>query len=316
MSIANHVWGECIEQDIVWSHVAGMDSARAGNQPMIVWQGYFDETEKDDWFILAGYLAPAKNWVDFTQRWRVLARRFGRQDEKGRYYVHMMEQANRSNAPEYLSEMRQTIHDHISFGFAIAMRPSEFKSATKRVLGWEKGKPRPLAGDLIRRYYLYLFDAFLDTFAHRVANASPPFDRINNDTDRVMFFFDQNKNEGIIAAAWEDFKNSRIIPTPLSLRPIFEDDKDFLPLQAADFFAYWLRRRITEFGSMAAVPEGGRIFPFGDDAQKVMRYYVVQHDEEEIVSRLMSVQHDNPGLTFLDRKSLINTRVKNPSQPS
>ena len=135
MSIANHVWEKSIEQDIIWSHVVGMDPDIAGSQLMMVWHGYFDKTEKDDWFLLAGYLAPVQKWAEFIPAWKRLARRYGLQDERGRYYFHMRKQANRHDAPEYLSEIRQTIHDHISFGFAIAVRPSEFKSATKRVLG-------------------------------------------------------------------------------------------------------------------------------------------------------------------------------------
>jgi hypothetical protein len=64
------------------------------------------------------------------------------------------------------------------------------------------------------------------------------------DGERIDFYFDTRSEKSAITKGWEAFVSRR----PDAFRqfcgatPRFEDDKDFLPLQAADFWAWWIRK--------------------------------------------------------------------------
>ena len=70
-------------------------------------------------------------------------------------------------------------------------------------------------------------------------------------TEPIDFIFD-NQGEGAkIRDAWDAYVNGQITPEVLALtgeEPQFLSDARHLPLQAADLYAWWLRRAWTEGG--------------------------------------------------------------------
>jgi hypothetical protein len=60
----------------------------------------------------------------------------------------------------------------------------------------------------------------------------------------VDFYFDNTAEKGAIVDAWDDFIENREeeVRHLYGTTPRFESDDDFLPLQAADFLAWWIRR--------------------------------------------------------------------------
>ena len=62
-------------------------------------------------------------------------------------------------------------------------------------------------------------------------------------TRRWTFIFDDQSEKTIILNAWESYVsgNTEDVRERFGATPRFEDDKDFLPLQAADFWAWWVR---------------------------------------------------------------------------
>jgi hypothetical protein len=95
---------------------------------------------------------------------------------------------------------------------------------------------------------------------------------------RIDFWFDKRAEKKVILETWDDYLKHR----PDKVRPLygeapkFEDDADFLPLQAADFWAWWVRKWHKE---------GKRIEPnfgtFGLKAQKdiLVMDYVLKEDD-------------------------------------
>ena len=60
----------------------------------------------------------------------------------------------------------------------------------------------------------------------------------------IDFYFDDHSSKNGILAAWDHYINSRgaEIRGLYGATPKFENDEKFLPLQAADFLAWWMRR--------------------------------------------------------------------------
>jgi len=103
----------------------------------------------------------------------------------------------------------------------------------------------------------------------------------------VHFFFDQQMEKGAIFEAWERYMASR----PLETRelygsvPRFEDDQKFLPLQAADLWAWWIRKW-SETGQM---PEALTKLDFGGwqgRGEKHLRLDIA-FNEEQLVTELI-----------------------------
>ena len=72
MSILDHRWGHSREKDRVWAQVSGIEPERAGGKPLMVWQAFLDESEKDGLFVVAGYVATASAWSVFAGKWAEL----------------------------------------------------------------------------------------------------------------------------------------------------------------------------------------------------------------------------------------------------
>jgi hypothetical protein len=60
----------------------------------------------------------------------------------------------------------------------------------------------------------------------------------------IDFIFDAESESGKIHAAWGDYKNSQSpeIQKMIGDEPVYKDDKKVMPLQAADLYAWWVRR--------------------------------------------------------------------------
>lgn len=86
----------------------------------------------------------------------------------------------------------------------------------------------------------------------------------------VSFFFDSgNIGKTDIFAAWDSFKqHGPVADEVLSGSPVFEDDKEFLPLQAADYYAWVVRKKVAR----QIVDRKTVMFPWetGEDAPKVL----------------------------------------------
>jgi hypothetical protein len=106
------------------------------------------------------------------------------------------------------------------------------------------------------------FRALLDKFSGNRAMIS---DEIP-ETEKIDFYFDNQSEKSIILSTWDDyFQNHPDAQRCFGATPRFEDDEDFLPLQAADFWAWWVRKwyeqgtpekiRDCDFGSFKGTNE-------------------------------------------------------------
>jgi hypothetical protein len=62
--------------------------------------------------------------------------------------------------------------------------------------------------------------------------------------EKIDFIFDEQTEKKVIYRIWDEFAETRPDSYRVTLgnTPRFENDQDFLPLQAADFWAWWARK--------------------------------------------------------------------------
>jgi hypothetical protein len=90
-----------------------------------------------------------------------------------------------------------------------------------------------------RNPYLLAFRGLTDVINRR----RKEFDQVVRSDERIYFIFDERSEKTKIIQAWDTIRES--LPKEESAlyapNPRFENDQDFLPLQAADLWAWWLR---------------------------------------------------------------------------
>lgn len=209
-------------------------------------QAYIDDSISADGvvYVLAGYLAPAQNWAAFSDEWQQF------RDMKPAISYFKMNDAmgldgefkfwSKQARDEKLSLLFGVIGDHATASVSCTLRTTDFKA----VFGKDKSVPRQLRSP----YYFLLYGMMQALAEHR--------DRLKI-TEPIDFIFDEQVIEkDRIMKDWELFKQAS--PVPLKLigdPPIFRDDKRVLPLQAADMYAWRMRKSLeTKFGAVKPFP--------------------------------------------------------------
>jgi hypothetical protein len=114
---------------------------------------------------------------------------------------------------------------------------------------------------------------------------------------KVDFYFDNRSGSGTLLDFWDDFVENQ----PEEFRelygacPRFEDDEEFTPLQAADFWAWWVRKGY-ETDQLDKYTSGD----FGAWKEKRhVHHALLTMAEDDIVDELMERIKKDMGLGFL-----------------
>lgn len=236
MSREAHKWGESAGADEVRSLVVGLAPSEAGKRLLVALQAYIDDSFDAEHFVLAGYVASADAWEAFSREWERLLP-YGLRDEQG-YYFKMAEMAALPERKERVAAFYRVIEDHVLFSLSIHFKLSDFERAKRRIFvpGYKGVNWR---SDALANPHYFAFRSLLDMFHSRkaeFANAVP----IDQPVD---FIFDDHTKKKALLGAWDEYIASRKpeIRGRYGEVPIFRDDRKFLPLQAADLFAWWIR---------------------------------------------------------------------------
>lgn len=233
-------WGVSAAQDRVWAEVSGPSPQQAGERLFVVLQAFIDESyDKDGVFVLGGYIATAEAWENFSREWEEMLPH-ALQDKKGRYHFKMREMATNPDRMERVPWFFRIIEKHV-LGFVSAkIDMSDLKRAVSRIrvpgveIDWGK----------YANPYFVTFRCLMDMFhIHRPQMAEAiPLD------EKIDFYFDNHVEVAAIDAMWSNYLKERPdeVRQYYGANPVFRDDKEFLPLQAADFWAWWVRKWYAE----------------------------------------------------------------------
>jgi hypothetical protein len=228
-------------------------------------------------FVLGGHIAPAENWALFSKEWEDLLP-LGTRAKNGNFHFHMVEMASQSARMERVPRFYQVIEKYVTLSISCRLNSDDFVRAQERMkivaarMNWHIN-----CGRWNNPYY-FLVRALIDKF-HKVRHEK--IDRIILVDEKVDFIFDKQSEEAFIREAWSLWVEYRdeAIRNRYGVAPRFEDDQEFLPLQAADLWAWWVRHWYEE--DAVDLPDKMRLYDFGKwkGTLRPMTYFSINEDQ-------------------------------------
>jgi hypothetical protein len=258
------------------------------------YQAFLDESHSshtDEEFVLGGYVQTAEVWASFAHDWE-LQLPFGVKDKYGKLQFHMTEMKERMSDVKLFSDV---IDKHNLLPVSFRMNLPNFRRAISIVeerfqlhqitVGWERWNDP----------YYFSFRHFLDQF--HVLRSEPDMSFIVPPTEKIDFYFDRRSEQVPILEAWSVVRAtmSEEEEARFGENPRFENKQDFLGLQAADFWAWWVRKWYEEDDS--EIPTKLRSMDFGTWRGKKRPCLVTSISEEYIVEALTVMTLDNMAQT-------------------
>ncbi|MEO6360275.1 MAG: DUF3800 domain-containing protein [Sphingomicrobium sp.] len=253
MIAAEHDWGASPSADRVWSLVSGFSPvALAGKRPLMVMQAFIDDSHDDELYVLAGHIASVEAWAQLSRDWERLLPKFGVLSSSGRYAFKMSEMAKLPERMERVAPFYRLIEEHVTISISAWLRKSDIKRAFSRLVS----PTATLAFENSIRPFDLVFCGLLDWMNKSKAEVSKWVDY----QLPIDFYFDEQSEKTLMWASWDKFVATRQADFKdfVGGVPRFEDDEKFLPLQAADLWAWWVREWIE-----ADTPEQMHMPDFG-----------------------------------------------------
>lgn len=228
-----YCWGASAASDRVMAQISGLRQSEAVGRLFMVFQAFIDESmSQEGVHVLAGYFSTADEWAKFSARWEALLPTAGR-NKDGRPNFHMVDMAKRMDK---VVPFFRVIEDHVLGWVSVTVNQRDLRRATRRIqipgasIDWEKHE---------NTWYMafrFLMDHF-HTKRHLMTEAIPS-------DAKVDFYFDDRVEKKVVLRMWDNYMNNRPpeVRALYGATPRFEADDDFLPLQAADFWAWHVRR--------------------------------------------------------------------------
>ncbi len=296
--IPEHVWGGSPAVDRVWSQLNGLTLKMARERLFLVLQAFIDESaEKDGVFVLGGYIASAEAWARFSDIWGRMLPRFGTPRNDGRYHFKMNEMAFRPDGIKKTEPFFRVIEEHVLGWVSVRIDQSELKRALRRI---------QVSGAIIDDWAVFenpwyiAFRYLMDRFHLERGRMREVFG-----DEKIDFYFDNGVDKKTVISIWDEYIKAR----PDDIRgyygsvPRFEDDMDFLPLQAADFWVWWVRKWHSEgTPEKIATCDFGEFRPLG--GRKLLRV-AIDVGEDDLVHNLGQVARNQigPNRVIFDEKT-------------
>jgi hypothetical protein len=221
----------------VWAMVSGLPSGSRERRKLMVLQVYIDDsgTGAKPVFVLAGWLADSAAWARFSTEWKVALTEppaidyFKMQEAwscaDGEFRGWNVEHRNRK-----VSRLAGIIKDHARLGVHYVIPYEQYRLLISSSFGKRWKDPFVIGSYLFMIASLHFFkDQGIDEPIDFI------FDERKYESDKVQSFYTE-----FVAGVPDEYKQM------IGARPRHEDDKCFLPLQAADMLAWHIRRARAE----------------------------------------------------------------------
>lgn len=188
-------------------------------------------------FVLGGYIAPAETGAQFSKDWEEILP-LGTRAKNGKFHFKMSEMARSDAGLERAEVFYRVIEKYDLVPIACRLNLQDFAEEKRRLVAlaaqWNA------YGDFSSwsNPYYFSFRMMMDRFHDQKAEAKDiPLD------EKVDFIFDDQTEKSYILASWDAILAARSEESVerYGSTPRFENDQEFLPLQAADFWAWWVR---------------------------------------------------------------------------
>jgi hypothetical protein len=242
-------------------------------------QAYIDESGERSHapvFVLAGFIAPYPQWEKFIPDWQRML------DMPYRIEYFKMSEARCAPAKpkgQFAGWSREKTDERVAIAYSVIEDHAHFQLSCIVDLGsfYKIFEESFFERNAINPFYL-AFGRMITGFAHKQQGLGLQ--------EKVDFIFDDRvKEKKKIRDAWDAYKETADpdIKPYIGSDPRFESDLAFLPLQAADLLAWWIRKMATEKRQAAFPWKPRRRIPgiqFHYDEQIQLKV------REEIISKL------------------------------
>jgi Protein of unknown function (DUF3800) len=228
----------------------------------MVLNAYIDGSGTGDrkFLVLAGYIAEADAWIEFSKEWK------SQLDEAGFPYFKMHEHASR---PEIAAWFYRIIERHdIKAAVSCVIHTDELVQVNQSI----KYPSHIINTYEIENPYYFGFKAIIDVLAQNQAQLGL--------RERVDFIFDEESEAERAREGWKLMKNNSA-PEVLELlgeAPTYRNDKKLMPLQAAGLYAWWILKWERQ-GLIEAIKD----LPFAWKIQKNMPRLAMRFRERDFL---------------------------------
>jgi hypothetical protein len=292
--ILDHAWGLSPAQDRVWAQISGLPPSIAHMRQLMVLQAFIDDSATPGgMFVLAGHVATAEVWAKFSKDWEEMLR-YGVLDKYGSYHFKMSEIAANSERMSRVEAFYRIIEQHNLTAISCAVDVRILKKAISRLWAlYNRIDWGPFDDP-----FFFTFRALIDcVHSHREKFIYLPDEKID-------FIFDDQSQKKTVLSAWDLFVAGRedAARNRFGATPRFENDKEFLPLQAADLWAWWIREW-HEQGTQTVTDEYGNInmvIPLVSSSRPKIFTAVIYSEEKIVESLICLLKSQYPGVTIYD----------------
>ncbi|TDI79804.1 MAG: DUF3800 domain-containing protein [Betaproteobacteria bacterium] len=248
-------------------------------------QAFIDESyDRNGIFVLAGCISYSESWDAFTKEWSELLQ-YGTLNKHGRYHFKMSQMAINEERMSRVPAFVKIIEKHVLAFVSVKIDESELRRALSRI--WVPNVAIDWAM-LVNSYYA-TFRCLLDMFHLNRSEMTQVFSA----NERIDFIFDSQVEEKAILSSWDEY----IKEQPVEVKqyygeiPRFEDDEEFLPLQAADFWAWWVRKWYVDRTPEKILASDFCIFEL-QDLRKYLRFEISFNEEQlvTVMKRILRTQ--------------------------
>lgn len=258
-----------------------------------------DSSEPDGVYVLAGYIASAEAWAEFSREWEELLP-FAPLSRSGARRFKMAQMAASEDRMAHIPAFYRVIERHVLASVSAKINVADLRRVQARiflpdtVIDW----------GVYANPYFVTFRCLMDMFhIHRLKMT----ELITAD-QKIDFYFDNQSDKRAIVEMWDTYIKERPeeVQKFYGAAPSFKDDEEFLPLQAADFWAWWVRKWYQD-----GTPE--KILHWDFDAieparkRKFLRIEIA-FDQDQLAITMMRVLRNQigPGKPIIDLRGLDN----------
>ena len=262
----------------------------------MVIQAYIDDSsEVGGAYVLAGYIATTERWAKFSREWGELLPSHGvLHHGSSNYHFKMSEMNATQERRSRVSAFFRVIENNAAVALSCGFMLRDYNAAVGRIY-----TPGISVG---YRYkwtpFYFAFHSMMAGFARYIRQYAP-----NVFDEPVEFLFDEQVEKRYVMEVWDDF----VIAHPnvkkvcgSTLR--FESDLKFLPLQAADFWAWWVRKAMQD-GNVDQILDHDFGYFKGNVAPKSINMWL---SEDMLATRMVGFLRSGlPALAIYDTGSLL-----------
>lgn len=254
-------------------------------------EAYVDDSRSDprrsDWFVLAGHIATAEGWAGFSREWARLLDWAPVNPANGVHRFKMSEMGIGEESQERVQAFYRIIENSVTASLSVRLRLGSLENAKNRVMI----PGSTMVWDFYEKPFNVCFKVLMDTFHLRKDEFAPEIPI----AEKVDFIFDEQHEKAEIFRIWDKHLASRddAVRQRYGAAPRFENDEQFLPLQAADLWAGAVRRWSEGDGAMDKLVTSN----FGRFAAKRDYHFKIDIEISEdwlVRNILQTVRHGQP----------------------